>query len=193
MDSSGLVAPTLERERAIATVVAAFSSDRLVRWIYPDAAQYLNAFPRVVEAFAGRAFEAGSAYSFADPVAVALWLGPGVESDGEAMGEIMAETVSEDLMSDLGGFVEQMGTFHPHEPHWYLPLIGVDPAYQGRGLGSALMTHALAVSDRAGLPAYLEATSESNRRLYERHGFTVVGEIQNGASPTIWPMRREPR
>jgi ribosomal protein S18 acetylase RimI-like enzyme len=109
------------------------------------------------------------------------------------MGGIMAETVGEHLMLDLGGFTEQMAAFHPHEPHWYLPLIGVDPAYQGRGLGSVLMAHGLTVSDKAGLPAYLEATSEGSRRLYERHGFVTLGEIQSGASPAIWPMRREPR
>ena len=26
-----------------------------------------------------------------------------------------------------------MGEFHPTEPHWYLPLIGVDVTKQGRG------------------------------------------------------------
>jgi GNAT superfamily N-acetyltransferase len=31
-------------------------------------------------------------------------------------------------------------TYHPAEPHWYLPLIGVDPAHQNNGHGAALMT-----------------------------------------------------
>jgi hypothetical protein len=39
---------------------------------------------------------------------------------------------------------EQMGRYHPHEPHWYLPLIGVDPAHQPKGYGSALLRQALA-------------------------------------------------
>jgi ribosomal protein S18 acetylase RimI-like enzyme len=69
----------------------------------------------------------------------------------------------------------------------------VDPAYRGRGLGSALLAHGLAVADQDGLPAYLEATSEDNRRLYERHGFTVIGKIQYGTSPPMWAMRHEPR
>ena len=45
----------------------------------------------------------------------------------------------------LGGkFIErnsiaQMAGFHPHEPHWYIPLIGVDPIFQGQGYGTLLM------------------------------------------------------
>ena len=42
--------------------------------------------------------------------------------------------------------VEQMANYHPREPHWYLPLMGVDPTCQGKGLGSALMRHALVVA-----------------------------------------------
>jgi ribosomal protein S18 acetylase RimI-like enzyme len=189
----GPVISTSQRGRAIATVVAAFIADPVVRWIYPDASQYLRAFPRVVDAFAGKSFENGSAYSFWQAGAVALWLGPGVEPDSDTMAEIMETTVSKHLMDDLNGFFEQQLAVHPHEPHWYLPLIGVDPAYQGRGLGAALLDHALAISDKDGLPAYLEATSPNNRRLYERHGFEVVGEIQYGDSPAMWPMWREPR
>jgi hypothetical protein len=48
----------------------------------------------------------------------------------------------------------------------------------------------LARADRDGLPAYLEASAPRNRALYERHGFEVVGEIQAGDSPPLWPMLR---
>ena len=187
------ITPTTDRERAIGTIVAAFITDPVVRWVYPDVSQYLTVFPRFVDAFGGRAIDNGSAHSIADHAAVALWLGPGVEPDGETMGQIMADSISPERMDDLGGFAEMQAAMHPHEPHWYLPLIGVDPARQGRGLGSALLAHAAALVDRERVPAYLEATSPDNRRLYERHGFVVVNEIQYGASPTMWGMRRDPR
>ena len=32
---------------------------------------------------------------------------------------------------------------HPHEPHWYLAVLGVDPSQQGRGYGSHLMAPVL--------------------------------------------------
>ena len=87
----------------------------------------------------------------------------------------------------------QFEAHHPHGAHWYLPLIGVDPARQGHGYGSALLRHALARCDRDGVPAYLEATGPRNRALYERHGFAAVGTIRAGAWPPIWPMVRRPR
>ena len=85
---------------------------------------------------------------------------------------------------------EQMGRYHPQEPHWYLPLIGVDPAQQRKGYGSALLQHALRECDRDHAPAYLESSNPANIPLYERHGFRVLATIQVGTSPPIFPMLR---
>lgn len=104
----------------------------------------------------------------------------------------MNRTVPTQVLNDAARVIEQMGQYHPSEPHWYLPLIGVDPFHQGKGYGSALMQHALAVVDRDNMPAYLESTSPSSVPLYERHGFKVLGTIQVGTSPPIFPMLREP-
>ena len=35
-------------------------------------------------------------------------------------------TVSEQIQKDVFAVFEQMGRYHPSEPHWYLPLMGVD-------------------------------------------------------------------
>jgi ribosomal protein S18 acetylase RimI-like enzyme len=88
---------------------------------------------------------------------------------------------------------EQMAKYHPREPHWYLPLIGVDPAHQGQGRGDVLMVHALARCDRDRVPAYLESTNPRNMSLYRRHGFEPLGTIQAGSSPPLVPMLRRPR
>lgn len=80
---------------------------------------------------------------------------------------------------------------HPREPHLYIPYVGVAPEAQGAGLGTALMRPTLARCDEERLPAYLEATSERNRALYERLGFAVTGEVRLRDSPPLWPMRRE--
>lgn len=82
---------------------------------------------------------------------------------------------------------------HPREPHWYLQAIGTDPLFQGKGFGGILLRHRLAVADAAGLPAYLEASKESNVPLYENFGFGVTGEIRMPNGPTLYPMWRPAR
>jgi ribosomal protein S18 acetylase RimI-like enzyme len=86
-----------------------------------------------------------------------------------------------------------MARYHPDGPHWYLPMIGVDPARQGRGYGAALMRHATQIFDRDGAVAYLESSNARNIPLYQRHGFEVLGTVQVGSSPEIVPMLRMPR
>ncbi len=83
---------------------------------------------------------------------------------------------------------------HPHEPHWYLSVLGVDPDRQGQGFGTTLMQPVLEMCDRDGTPAYLESSKEQNVPLYERNGFKVTEmfEIPNGGPP-LWLMWRDPR
>lgn len=117
----------------------------------------------------------------------------GVHPDEEALGPIVERTISESIRSDLGSIFEQMAKCHITDPHWYLPMIGVDPACQRNGHGSRLMAYALQQFDRDHMPAYLESTNPRNIPFYRRHGFEPVGEIQAGASPVITPMLRPAR
>ncbi len=77
-------------------------------------------------------------------------------------------------------------------PHWFLATIGVDPAHQGRGIGSALMAPVLARADEQRTPCYLETHTTVNVRLYERHGFRVMEHIENPTSVPLWAMLRPP-
>jgi len=182
-----------DRERAVATIVTAFSSDRNVRWAIPEPQRYLTYFPEIVRRMSGRAFEHEAALATSGFHGAALWLPPGVEPDGEGLAEIMQEAVLEEDHEKVFGLFAQMDEYHPKEPVWYLPMIGVDPARHGQGIGSALLGHALQKVDSEQMPAYLEATSERNRDLYLRHGFEVVGTIQYADSPPMYPMLRPAR
>lgn len=71
--------------------------------------------------------------------------------------------------------------------------MGVDPSQQGKGFGSALLQHALIQCDRDSKLAYLESTSPRSVPFYKRHGFEVLGTIQAGTLPPIFPMLRRPR
>ena len=182
-----------DAEQAIAVLTLAFSSDPANRWAWSDPRQYLASFPAFVRAFAGKAFEQGTAYCIDRYAGAALWLPPGVHPDEDALVALLQSTVVKEDQADLLAVLDQMGDYHPSEPHWYLPLIGVDPAHQGKGYGSQLLRHALTACDRDGTPAYLESSNAANIPLYERHGFELLGTIQVGASPPIFPMLRTGR
>jgi GNAT superfamily N-acetyltransferase len=182
-----------EEQFATDLIVLAFAADPMARWTWPDASVYLAAMPRLVRAFGGKAFDGGSAWCAGDHDGVALWLPPGVEPDREPLAAVMQSTLAPEQLEKASAVFEQMAAYHPHEPHWYLPLIGVDPARQGRGLGDALMAHALARCDRDHMPAYLESSNPRNIPLYRRHGFEPLGEIRSGDSPSLVPMLRKAR
>ena len=50
---------------------------------------------------------------------------------------------------------EKLEYKHPREPHFYLAVLGTEPAAQGRGLGSSVLSGVLDQCDRDGVPAVL--------------------------------------
>jgi GNAT superfamily N-acetyltransferase len=186
------ITPT-DEVRAIDTVVLAFAADPVARWTWPDPHQYLTSMPSLTRAFGGRAFQHNGAHCAGEYAGVALWLPPQVRPDEESLVGLMNRSVSSSMRDDVFEVFEQMSKYHPTEPHWYLPLIGVDPAHQGKGYGTALMAYALRHCDNDHVPAYLESTNPRNISLYERHGFEALGTIQVGTSPSLVPMLRQAR
>src|SRR5918993_5368385 len=129
MAEHAVQAATSEREQAVVDVLTlAFAQDPMARWALPDAHLYLKAWPHVVRAFGRRALLKGSADVLEDGGGAALWLPPGVEPDGERLVGLMQEHAPAARVPALMAIFEQMANFHPTEPHWYLPLIGVDPS-----------------------------------------------------------------
>lgn len=181
-----------EQKYLIAGIVLAFSSDPVARWMYPDSHQYLMHFPHFVQAFGGKAFAQNTAYCIDGYSGAALWFPPGTAPDSEPVIELLQSSTFESEQADIFAVLEQMEHYHPQESHWYLPIIGVEPTQQGKGYGSALMQHVLQLCDRTHTPAYLESSKPSNVSFYERLGFEMLGTIQVGASPPIFPMVRHP-
>ena len=99
------------------------------------------------------------------------------------------------LRSTRGRAVQElMKSVHPEEPHWYLAVIGSDPAVRGKGFGQALMRSRLDRCDAEHCPAYLESSKPENVPYYERFGFTVTREIVlPDDGPSLWAMWRAPR
>jgi len=73
--------------------------------------------------------------------------------------------------------------------------VAVDPACQGRGIGSALMAPGLDACDQRGLPAYLETDTADNVRFYQRRGFRVLSriDIPGAAELGMWTLQRDAR
>jgi ribosomal protein S18 acetylase RimI-like enzyme len=174
----------------ISTIVLGFAADPVTRWIWPEPSEYLRIMPQFVKAFGGQAFEHGTAYITEGARAAGLWLPPGVEPDEAAMGAVLAQALRPEIADDMGHMLQGMAEHHPHEPHWYLPLIAADPGWIGHGLGTLLMKHALRRCDEQGIAAYLESSNPRNIPFYQRQGFRIIGEIQHGSSPTLTPMLR---
>lgn len=182
-----------EISRAVAAIVAAFLTDPPARFAWPSVHDYLLAMPVATGEFAGSSFQHGTAYVSVDFCGAALWLPPGVAPNGQALDKVFRDTAKPEHMDDLLATFEKMEKSHPREAHWYLPQIGVEPNAQGKGIGAALMRHALARCDEERSLAYLEASKTQNIPFYQHHGFEVIGQIQVGSAPLVTPMLRKPR
>ena len=186
------IATAAERDAVNAILTLAFSGDPASRWTWPDPETFIEAFPHFATAFGGAAFDKGSALRVGSAGA-ALWLPPGTGPDDAALDALMERTADAATAVDGPELMKQMASFHPHEPHWFLPLLGVDPGQQGKGVGSALLRHVTDQCDRDGVLAYLDSSNPRNIPLYQRHGFEIVGRAQAGGSPVITPMLRKPQ
>jgi GNAT superfamily N-acetyltransferase len=182
---------------AVARVLAdAFSEDPVFRWILPHddvrPAATRTFFDAVVEVLAAH----DDAWVTAGALCgAALWVpagrAPMSDERAERFGADVADLCApyDDRVLEL---ITLMDEHHPAEPHEYLWFLGVVPARQGRGLGSALMAPVLERADRAGHGAYLEATSGRSKALYERHGFRAHAPFAVHGGPPVWPMWRDP-
>jgi ribosomal protein S18 acetylase RimI-like enzyme len=180
----------VDPDQVIATLVLAFSADPPTRWVLPRTDRFHAAFPDLVRVTAGPAFSEGTVDQVQDGAGVAVWVPPGTEADVEGYVAFHHRYVDSERLDQVFAWGMQFEEHRPSEPHWYLAMVGVDPHWSGRGLGSELIHRGLERCDRDGLPVYLEASNANNRRLYERHGFEVVGEVRSDDAPVVWPMLR---
>ncbi|WP_433578932.1 GNAT family N-acetyltransferase [Nocardia brasiliensis] len=80
---------------------------------------------------------------------------------------------------------------HPREfPHRYLQVIVTVPEHRGKGAGGAILADQTKAASSAGVPAYLEASTERSARLYARNGFgrTNIDHDLPEGGPTLRPM-----
>ncbi|PJJ72972.1 acetyltransferase (GNAT) family protein [Diaminobutyricimonas aerilata] len=179
-----------------AALGAAFQTDPVMSWIYPDpghrARRVAPMFEVLARRFHLRHGHTQVATDGARTLGGAMWDPP----EHWQVGAVRTLLALPQAVAAMGGatgrglaVTNAFEAVHPYEPHFYLAYIGARPEAQGRGVGSTLMRFALAEADRLRMPAYLESSDEANVGYYERFGFRVVGEVRlphGPLVPTMW-------
>ncbi len=184
--------------RELAAVLArAFDDDPVACWILVNARSRPGGLRKFFSIqLRGTYLPHGEVYTTPDHEGASLWTPPDAPHPG--IGDLlrlvpMAPFIGRRLGQTVT-FLQRLEAKRPSTPHWYLGVLGTEPALQGRGIGSALLSPVLARCDEEGLPAYLESSKDRNVPFYRRHGWEVTEELHApGGGPTLWLMWREPK
>jgi GNAT superfamily N-acetyltransferase len=184
-----------DRELVVRLLDEAFRDDPVSGWVFPDEAHRRTTHHKLMAAFLDVVLAEGRVDVTEDGTACALWLAVPAADHADEDGPVQLREAVDPENERVELIGRLTAGIHPAgRAHEYLWMIAVAPERQGEGLGSALIRSVLDRCDRAGLPAYLEASSARSRTLYERLGFDLAGrplDLPDG--PQMWPMWREPR
>ena len=167
-------------------------------WVYlfPDDATRVARMTRMLRCMLAGAYVPQDASLHVPGAAAAIWTPPG----GHDLTLGVALRVALPLAFMLGRasaravrLFRAMEGRVPDEPHYYLAILGVDPAQQGRGLGLAVCAPVLARCDESRTLAWLESTNPRNHSFYRRRGFEVAAATAIADGPTFTFFAREPR
>ncbi|WP_026123067.1 GNAT family N-acetyltransferase [Nocardiopsis halotolerans] len=182
----------------------AFYQDPLFRWLFPDDGLRMAQNARACAMMAGFAHvpsgHATVAESREEPArgpvvrGAALWTPPGATTEGPLVLlrslphwiRLLGPARLPELVRYLGGLKASA----PEEPHWYLSMLGSDPAVRGSGAGTRLLRAGLTRADSEGVPVYLETTNPANIGYYERFDFRVTRAIHHPTTPSAYCMLR---
>jgi GNAT superfamily N-acetyltransferase len=180
-------------------IADAFFPLEATAWLVPDAQRRAHILPIDFEIHVNHALTHGEIHLIDDDsgelAATAVWFaqltGPTPEPDH----------YQDELMAACGPYTDWFRTLdrlfddnHPRTyPHHHLAYLATRPDQQRRGLASTLLQHHHTRLDRTATPAFLQASSEQSRALYERHGYERLGDpFYLPEGPPFWPMWREP-
>jgi GNAT superfamily N-acetyltransferase len=171
------VATTWDLDGLTETLSAAFETDPLWSWAFPERDDLAVWWRFLI----GSALRYPWVWITGEYAAASVWIPP----DGDELTAEEEERI-EPLLADLAGsrapeileLLERFEASHPREqPHYYLSLLGTHPDHRGSGLGMALLADNLARTDAEAVPAYLESSNPRNNERYEQLGFRQMGEF----------------
>ena len=89
--------------------------------------------------------------------------------------------------------IARLGRKRPYE--YEIHTVGVDPAYQGQGIGRQLVTRLLEIASGATVFLEVRTDNEAAIKLYESLGFVIVGlrkRYYRASGADAYTMRRDP-
>ncbi len=165
--------------------------------VFPDARPRIARMTRLIEIMLARAYLGQDSSWMISGAAAAIWSPPGQHElpTRTLLGAVpqLAWLIGRRVPAGLRLF-RAMTRGTPTEPHWYLSMLGVDPAHQGRGLGPRVIAPVLDRCDATRTLAWLESTHAKNHTFYRRCGFEVADATTLPAGgPTLTFFARQPR
>jgi GNAT superfamily N-acetyltransferase len=186
---------TPDRLSALASVLGrAFAVEPMMRWPLGESDDAEERLIRAFEIFMEDAIKMGMVWEAGEATGALIWI-PADQMDAVDDGNLAMRSVyeREDGARRFDRLWDWVEAKHHEEPLALLDSVAVDPAAQGRGIGSALIQFALGRARAAGCGARLETGNPRNVPLYEHHGFRVVDAADvPGGGPRIWFMRWDP-
>jgi ribosomal protein S18 acetylase RimI-like enzyme len=195
----GLVAPArnVDHQALLESLAVAFADDPVAAWNCPRQDLRKDFLKRFFGVALDMGMPHGEVWTDASRTGAAIWLPPDQSPIGLLAGTALIRPfLTRHLLTRIPAAIAggaRIDARHPQEPHWYLFVLGVAPAGQGRGLGSRLLAPVIERCDEDQVGAYLESSKQSNIAFYARHGFRVTGEVALPSGPTVYCMWRDPR
>ncbi len=184
------------------TLVHAFYNYSLFTYFYPEISERERHMPSTFQCGIKRCLLFGEGYATSPYLeGIVLWLPSSrvrltfwqmlrCGKMGHAFKEKRESTRKEKLFNDYAIPMHQR--LMP-QPHMYLWILGIDPAFQGGRFSTRLLAPMLDRLDRKRLPCFVETHAEINVPIYQHFGFEIMDEsVVPGTDIGHWAMGRKP-
>jgi len=163
MEGGTRLATHADVDGVTATLTAAFATDPLWTWAFPEARDQAVWWRYCIAS----AFRYPGVWISGEYAAVSVWIPPGgvelTEEEQRGLEPLIRGLIGA-RCDDVMELLERFETSHPQgEPHYYLSLLGTHPDRRGEGLGMALLTEIRPADDPSA-----SASSGDDRKINRR-------------------------
>ena len=160
----------------------AFARSPFFMWTF-DTTDREHVLTDYFESVLHSSIQTGEAFVTAGLEGLAIW--EGLKTDAPR-----AQATSSSRPINYVQAISILKRFRPIEPHVYLSILATAPREQRRGVARALICPVLDDLSYRGFDVYLETDREENLGFYRGLGFEITRQIQLGAGPLMWGMKR---